>query len=34
VSNHVEPVYTKLGVSSRAAAAVRAMPRGLVGAPH
>lgn len=31
VGNHVEHVYTKLGVSSRAAAALRAMQLGLVG---
>jgi HD-GYP domain-containing protein (c-di-GMP phosphodiesterase class II) len=32
VGNHVEHVYTKLGVSNRAAAAMRAMEHGLVGA--
>jgi HD-GYP domain-containing protein (c-di-GMP phosphodiesterase class II) len=31
VGNHVEHVYTKLGVSNRAAAAMRAMQHGLVG---
>ena len=30
VGNHVEHIYTKLGVSSRAAAAMRAMKQGLV----
>jgi len=32
VGNHVERIYTKLGVSNRAAAAMRAMQHGLVGA--
>ncbi len=32
VGNHIERVYTKLGVSNRAAAAMRAMQHGLVGA--
>ena len=32
VGNHVEHIYTKLGVSNRAAAAMRAMQHGLVGA--
>jgi HD-GYP domain-containing protein (c-di-GMP phosphodiesterase class II) len=31
VSNHVEHIYTKLGVTNRAAAAMRAMQAGLVG---
>jgi HD-GYP domain-containing protein (c-di-GMP phosphodiesterase class II) len=31
VGNHVERIYTKLGVSSRAAAAMRAMQHGIVG---
>jgi HD-GYP domain-containing protein (c-di-GMP phosphodiesterase class II) len=31
VSNHVEHIYTKLGVSNRAGAAMRAMEHGLVG---
>jgi HD-GYP domain-containing protein (c-di-GMP phosphodiesterase class II) len=31
VGNHVERIYTKLGVSNRAAAAMRAMQHGLVG---
>lgn len=31
VGNHIEHVYTKLGVSSRAAAALQAMRHGLVG---
>lgn len=31
--NHIERIYTKLGVSNRAAAAMRAMQHGLVGAP-
>lgn len=31
VGNHVEHIYTKLGVSNRAAAAMRAMQHGLVG---
>jgi DNA-binding NarL/FixJ family response regulator len=30
VGNHVEHIYTKLGVSNRAAAAMRAMQLGLV----
>ncbi|HUF33841.1 MAG TPA: HD domain-containing phosphohydrolase [Acidimicrobiales bacterium] len=34
VSNHVEHVYTKLGVSSRAAAALHAMRHGLVDTDH
>jgi HD-GYP domain-containing protein (c-di-GMP phosphodiesterase class II) len=33
VSNHVERIYSKLGVSNRAAAAMRAMEYGVVGAP-
>lgn len=33
VSNHVEHIYTKIGVSSRAAAALYAMRHGLVGHP-
>lgn len=33
-SNHVEHVYTKLGVSSRAAAALHAMRLGLVATDH
>jgi DNA-binding NarL/FixJ family response regulator len=32
VGNHVERIYTKLGVSNRAGAAMRAMQSGLVGA--
>jgi HD-GYP domain-containing protein (c-di-GMP phosphodiesterase class II) len=32
VGNHVERIYTKLGVSNRAGAAMRAMEHGLVGA--
>jgi len=32
VGNHVERIYTKLGVSNRAGAAMRAMQHGLVGA--
>lgn len=32
VANHVEHLYTKIGVSSRAAATLCAMQRGLVGA--
>ena len=32
VSNHVEHIYTKLGVTNRAGAAMRAMQHGLVGA--
>jgi HD-GYP domain-containing protein (c-di-GMP phosphodiesterase class II) len=32
VGNHVERIYTKLGVSNRAAAAMRAMQHGLTGA--
>jgi DNA-binding NarL/FixJ family response regulator len=31
VGNHVEHVYTKLGVTNRAGAALRAMELGLVG---
>ena len=31
VGNHVEHIYTKLGVSSRAGAAMEAMAHGLVG---
>ncbi|HMC38997.1 MAG TPA: HD domain-containing phosphohydrolase [Acidimicrobiales bacterium] len=31
--NHVERIYSKLGVSNRAAAAMRAMQLGVVGAP-
>jgi HD-GYP domain-containing protein (c-di-GMP phosphodiesterase class II) len=31
VGNHVERIYTKLGVTNRAAAAMRAMQHGLVG---
>ena len=31
VSNHIEHIYTKLGVSNRAGAAMRAMEHGLVG---
>jgi DNA-binding NarL/FixJ family response regulator len=31
VGNHVERIYTKLGVSNRAAAAMRAMQHGIVG---
>jgi len=31
VGNHVERIYTKLGVTNRAAAAMRAMEHGLVG---
>lgn len=31
VGNHVEHIYTKLGVSNRAAAAMKAMQHGLVG---
>jgi DNA-binding NarL/FixJ family response regulator len=31
VGNHIERVYTKLGVSNRAAAAMQAMQHGLVG---
>lgn len=31
VGNHVEHIYTKFGVSNRAAAAMRAMQHGLVG---
>jgi HD-GYP domain-containing protein (c-di-GMP phosphodiesterase class II) len=34
VGNHVEHVYAKLGVSSRAAAALHAMRHGLVDAEH
>lgn len=34
VSNHVEHVYAKLGVSSRAAAALHAMRHGLVDSEH
>jgi HD-GYP domain-containing protein (c-di-GMP phosphodiesterase class II) len=33
VGNHVERIYTKLGVSNRAAAAMRAMEHGLVASP-
>ena len=33
VGNHVEHIYAKLGVSNRAAAAMRAMQHGLVRAP-
>ncbi len=33
VGNHVEHIYTKLGVSNRAAAAMRAMQYGLMGNP-
>jgi HD-GYP domain-containing protein (c-di-GMP phosphodiesterase class II) len=33
VSNHVEHIYAKLGVSNRAAVAMKAMEHGLVGAP-
>ena len=32
VGNHIERIYSKLGVSNRAAAAMRAMEYGLVGA--
>ena len=32
VGNHVEHIYTKLGVSNRAGAAMVAMQHGLVGA--
>ena len=32
VSNHVEHVYAKIGVSSRAAATLYATQQGLVGA--
>jgi DNA-binding NarL/FixJ family response regulator len=32
VSNHVEHIYTKLGVSSRAAATLFATQQGLMGA--
>ena len=31
VSNHVEHIYAKIGVSTRAAAAIFAMQHGLVG---
>ncbi|MDQ3311095.1 MAG: helix-turn-helix transcriptional regulator [Actinomycetota bacterium] len=31
VSNHIEHIYTKLDVTNRAAAAMRAMQHGLVG---
>ncbi len=33
VGNHVERIYAKLGVSNRAAAAMRAMQHGLVASP-
>jgi DNA-binding NarL/FixJ family response regulator len=32
VGNHVEHIYTKLGVTNRASAAMRAMQEGVVGA--
>ena len=32
VGNHVEHIYTKLGVNNRAGAALRAMEFGVVGA--
>jgi DNA-binding NarL/FixJ family response regulator len=31
VSNHIEHIYAKLGVSNRAGAALHAMQQGLVG---
>ena len=31
MSNHVEHIYAKIGVSTRAAAAIFAMQHGLVG---
>ncbi|MDQ1427391.1 MAG: hypothetical protein QOK39_867, partial [Acidimicrobiaceae bacterium] len=34
VGNHIERIYAKLGVGNRAAAAMRAMQHGLVGAAH
>jgi HD-GYP domain-containing protein (c-di-GMP phosphodiesterase class II) len=33
VGNHIERIYTKLGVSNRAGAAMRAMQHGLTGSP-
>ena len=33
VGNHIEHIYTKLGVTNRAGAAMRAMEHGVVGAP-
>jgi DNA-binding NarL/FixJ family response regulator len=33
VSNHIERIYSKLAVSNRAAAAMRAMEYGLAGCP-
>ncbi|HUR77255.1 MAG TPA: LuxR C-terminal-related transcriptional regulator, partial [Acidimicrobiales bacterium] len=33
VGNHIERIYTKLGVSNRASAAMRAMQYGMVGTP-
>ena len=32
VGNHVEHIYTKLGVTNRAGAALRAMELGIIGA--
>lgn len=34
VGNHVEHIYTKLGVTNRASAAMRAMQQGLAGTSH
>lgn len=33
VGNHIERIYTKLGVTNRASAAMRAMQYGIVGRP-
>jgi DNA-binding NarL/FixJ family response regulator len=33
-SNHVQNIYAKLGISSRAAATLYAMQHGLIGGTH